>query len=143
MFVTDDDYITLADAAALKIISQTSEDNRRKAERMGIEEITGYLSDRYNCSLVFSAQGDKRNPLVLMYTMDCALYHMCAWLPQKMGHEIRKERYDRALKWMEGVAKGLLNPTLPGKGDDGEGNIDEDLNSSLSWGSEPKNNNSW
>ncbi len=143
MFVTDDDYKTLAGEIALKTISQIDESNRRRAEKMGIEEITGYLADRYNCEKIFSAEGDERNAVVLMYVMDCALYHMCTWLPQKMGYEIRKERYDRAVKWMESVAKGMLNPTLPLKGEDENGNTDESASSPVQWGSNQKNNNEW
>ena len=33
--------------------------------------------------------------------------------PQKMGMEIRKERYERAIKWLEGVQAGKIVPDLP------------------------------
>ena len=48
-----------------------------------------------------------------MYTCDIALYHMAASTPQKMGMEIRKERYERAVKWLEGVQAGKIVPDLP------------------------------
>lgn len=48
-----------------------------------------------------------------MYCCDIALYHMAASLPQKMGMEIRKERYERAIKWLEGVQSGKIIPDLP------------------------------
>ena len=47
------------------------------------------------------------------YTCDIALYHMTASAPQKMGMEIRKERYERAIKWLEGVQAGKIVPDLP------------------------------
>ena len=46
---------------------------------------------------------------------------MAASLPQKMGTEIRKERYDRAIKWLEGVQSGKIVPDLPVSTDE-EGN---------------------
>ena len=58
---------------------------------------------KYDCAALFAAEGDERNRLVVMYCCDIALYHMAASLPQKMGMEIRKERYERAVKWLEGV----------------------------------------
>lgn len=30
-----------------------------------------------------------------------------------MGSEIRKERYERAIKWLEGVQAGKIIPDLP------------------------------
>ena len=41
------------------------------------------------------------------------IYHMAASAPQKMGMEIRKERYERAIKWLEGVQAGKIIPDLP------------------------------
>ena len=48
-----------------------------------------------------------------MRTADIALYHLVASLPQKMGIEIRKERYERAIEWLEGVQSGKIIPDLP------------------------------
>ena len=48
-----------------------------------------------------------------MYVCDMALYHMVSAMPQRMGYEIRKERYDRAIKWLEGVQAGKIVPDLP------------------------------
>ena len=35
-----------------------------------------------------------------------------------MGSEIRKERYERAIKWLEGVQAGKIVPDLPLAGSD-------------------------
>ena len=48
-----------------------------------------------------------------MYVCDIALYHMVSAMPQKMGSEIRKERYERAIQWLEGVQAGKIVPDLP------------------------------
>ena len=69
-----------------------------------------------------------------------ALYHLSAWLPNKMGHEIRKERYELALKWLEGVQAGKIIPDLPTvTGEDGE----EDVNNPVKWGSGIQNTYIW
>ena len=45
---------------------------------------------------------------------------MSASMPQKMGSEVRKERYERAVKWLEGVQSGKIIPDLPlAVGEDG------------------------
>lgn len=113
MFVTDQDYKIVIGEQALKVVSQISEENRVNAETEAVEEIAGYLRPKYNTAAVFSALGIDRNRLVVMYTCDIALYHMTASAPQKMGMEIRKERYERAIKWLEGVQAGKIVPDLP------------------------------
>lgn len=113
MFINDEDYSVVIGEQALKVISQVSDDNRANAEDEAIEEISSYLRPKYDTQALFSAEGNERNRLIVMYTCDIALYHMAASLPQKMGTEIRKERYDRAIKWLEGVQAGKNVPDLP------------------------------
>ena len=113
MFITNEDYKVVIGDQALKVVSQVSQENRANAETEAMEEIAGYLRPKYNTKAVFSAAGTERNRLVVMYTCDIALYHMAASTPQKMGMEIRKERYERAVKWLEGVQAGKIVPDLP------------------------------
>ena len=112
-FITQQDYKVVIGDQALKVVSQVSEYNKANAEREAIEEISGYLRPKYDTVAVFSATGDQRNHLIVMYTCDIALYHMAASSPQKMGMDIRKERYERAIKWLEGVQAGKIVPQLP------------------------------
>lgn len=113
MFITEEDYKVVIGDAALKVVSQTSQENRANAEQEAQEEISGYLRPKYDCGAVFAAEGDGRNRLVVMYTCDIAIYHMSAAMPQKMGAEIREERYKRAIEWLEGVQAGKILPDLP------------------------------
>lgn len=113
MFITEEDYKVVIGDTALKVISQVSTENRTNAEAEAREEISGYLRPKYDCEAVFAAEGNDRNRLVVMYTCDIALYHMSAAMPQKMGSEIREERYKRAIEWLEGVQAGKIIPDLP------------------------------
>lgn len=113
MFITEEDYKVVIGDTALKVISQTDEANRNNAEAEAQEEISGYLRPKYDCEAIFSAEGNERSRQIVMYTCDIALYHMVSAMPQKMGSEIRKERYDRAIKWLEGVQAGKIIPDLP------------------------------
>lgn len=120
MFITDQDYKVVIGEQALRVVTQVNPDNRENAEKEAIEEISGYLRPKYDIDAIFatvpvgSADGkDTRNHLIVMYTCDIALYHMAASTPQKMGMEIRKERYERAIQWLEGVQAGKIIPDLP------------------------------
>ncbi len=138
MFVTDEDYSVVVGDDALKVISRTSAKNRANAEIEAIEEISGHLRPVYDCDLIFGSEGDSRNQLIVMYTVDIALYNMVASLPQKMGIEIRKERYERAIKWLEGVKSGKIVPDLPVV-DDSEGSP----TNTIIYHSEPKLRHDW
>ena len=113
MFITENDYMVVIGEQALRVISQVSIDNRENAERAAIDEVSSYLRPKYDTTAIFGATGGDRNHLIVTYTADIALYHMSASLPQKMGTEIRKERYERAIKWLEGVQAGKIVPDLP------------------------------
>lgn len=139
MFITEEDYKVVIGDAALKVISQVSPDNRANAEAEAQEEIAGYLRPKYDCTALFDAAGEQRNRLVVMYCCDIALYHMSASLPQKMGSEIREERYKRAIKWLEGVQAGKIVPDLPVV-------LDEDgqpLTGTFSYGCQKKQHYNW
>lgn len=138
MFIDNEDYRVVIGEAALKVISQSSPENIANAEAEAMEEIAGYLRPVYDTDAVFSASADDRNRLIVMYTADIVLYHLTASQPQKMGSEIRKERYDRAIKWLEGVQAGKIIPDLPLK-------VSEDGSSGFgtSFYSSPKLRHDW
>lgn len=113
MFITEDDYRVVIGDTALKVVSQSTPENRTNAELEAREEISSYLRPTYDTEAIFTAEGDSRNRLIVMFTCDIALYHMVSALPQKLGSEVRKERYERAVKWLEGVQAGKIIPDLP------------------------------
>lgn len=113
MFLSDQDYQVVIGDQALRVISQVSADVRTAAELAAIDEISSYLRPKYDTQAVFAATGSDRNHLIVTYTADIALYHMSASLPQKMGADIRKERYERAIAWLEGIHAGKVVPDLP------------------------------
>lgn len=113
MELTKEDYMAVISEMAYKNIAGTDEADMRRGEREAQEEISGYLRSIYDVAKIFSATGENRNPQIVMFMADVTLYHLSASLPQKMGSEIRKERYDRAIKWLEGVQSGKIVPDIP------------------------------
>lgn len=139
MFIDIEDYKVVIGDQAFKVVSQADPAVVANAEMEAVEEMSGYLRPVYDTDAIFSAAGSDRNRLVVMYTADIALYHMSASLPQKMGSEIRKERYDRAIKWLEGVQSGKIVPDLP-LFEESEG---EGAPIGISYRSAPKLNHDW
>lgn len=86
-------------------------------EDRAVSEMGGYLNKTYDCDKIFSAEGEARNPLILMFAIDITVYHIfCQHNPYKMA-KIRQDRYDRAIEWLKGVMKGDITidgaPKLP------------------------------
>ena len=73
-----------------------------------------------------------------MYACDIALYHMSASLPGRMGSEVRRERYERAVRWLEKVQSGVIVPDLPLSGAE-----DGDTSGTLLYGSSQRVDNSY
>lgn len=137
MFISKEDYKVVIGDAAFKVVSQASAVNVENAEAEAVEEISSYLRPVYDTDAIFSAEGEKRNRLIVMYTADIALYHLVASQPQRMGIEIRKERYDHAIKWLKGVQAGDLISDLP------RAHFSEDTSFGTSFRSAPKLNHDW
>lgn len=137
MFINNDDIKVVIGEAAFKVVSQASTENVENAEAEAIEEISSYLRPVYDTDAVFAAKGNERNRLIVMFTADMVLYHLVASQPQRMGIEIRKERYDRAIKWLEGVQAGKIVPDLP------RAQFTEDVSFGTSFHSAPKLNHDW
>lgn len=142
MFIQKEDYKVVIGDAALDVLSRIDPANLANAEAEAREEIASYLRPKYDCAAIFAAEGEARNRLVVMYTVDVALYHLSASIGQRMGADVRKERYERAVKWLEGVARGFIIPDLPlaGGGDAAETGS---TTSGMSYGCQKKQNYNW
>ena len=86
-------------------------------EDRAVAEMRSYMNKTYDCDAVFSARGKDRHPLVLMFALDIAIYHIfCQHNPYKMS-KVRQDRYDRAVEWLKGVMDGDVTidgaPLLP------------------------------
>lgn len=113
MFLTEEDYKAVVDAQTLSVIHQQDATNRERAEKYAISEISSYLRGRYNMQQAYATEGNDRSSDLVMITVDVALYHLIAWLPKRIGFEIRDIRYKRAIEWLETVQAGKASPDLP------------------------------
>lgn len=139
MFIQEIDYKVVIGETALKVVTQADQETRGNAELEAVEEISGYLRPKYDCKAIFEAEGANRNRQILMYACDIALYHMAASLPNKMGMDIRKERYERAIEWLKQVQAGIVIPDLPEATTDSG----ESAAPSIRYGSKPCVDNSY
>lgn len=145
-FISIEDYKAVVDGKTLDVINQSDPKNLNRAERYAIEEMKGYLRAAepsktgiapYDVNAAFSKRGTKRNSQLVMYACDIALYHLIAWLPQRIGFEIREIRYKRAIEWLESVQSGEVILDIPLIIDENEEDIP------IKWGSMDKVKNDY
>lgn len=149
-YITDTDYKSIIGEAALKAVSQVDAENRRRAESAALEEVAGYLRPAYDAAAEFGKQGIDRNEHLVMIVCDVSLYHLSASLPNRLGAEVRKERYERAVKWLEDVQRGRIVPALArpdvSSGGTPEGGNANEMSTSagtFSYGGGRRQNNMW
>lgn len=112
-------------------ITENDEDIVLLAINAAIEEIKSYLNPnnqrhwndgrtKFDTDAIFGATGDDRNPLILQICKTIAVWHIIQLSNVDILHDKAKERYDRAIDWLEKVA-GIgkyagapgINPNLP------------------------------
>lgn len=135
------DYKPAVHAEILDAVIRTDQPTLEMAEDRAIEEMKSYLSSRYDVDNIFNKTGADRNQLIVMFAIDITLYHLYSAINRMRTPVERVERYKRAIKWLEDVADGLINPVgLPLILDPTTG---EDTLNPIRWGSEDKYNSGW
>lgn len=123
VFLSIDDFKAVCDPQTLNVINQADVANLDRAETYAIEEVSSYLRTRYDTATAFAATGSARNSYLVMIVADVCLYHLIAWLPKRIGFDIRETRYKQAIDWLKDVQAGKATPDLPLPVDPGTGEI--------------------
>ena len=76
-----------------------------------IEEASGYLT-KYDTKKIFSATGDRRNAILLLFIKDIAAWHFVNLCNAGVDLDLREKRYNRAIEWLENN-QNRNNPNLP------------------------------
>ncbi len=121
---------------AITSITRGDETIAQAAIDGAISEAKGYLS-RFDINVIFTATGNLRNKLLLIFIKDIAAWHLVNICNPNIDLKMRKERYDRAIKWLQDVQKGYVVPDLP-LSTDTQGNPDANI---ILSGSNTKRNN--
>ena len=120
-FLIETDYEVQIRNWIKQIIIQRKEDVRHQAELASQAEMESYLRQRYNVAQIFSATGENRNALIILYMVDIVIYHLHSNTAGDVIPELRIIRYNAAKDWLKAVAKGDISPDLPEKPDEGDG----------------------
>jgi hypothetical protein len=111
-FLTDDDYDVQTRPELMQVIASSSV-SRQQAELMAQATMTESLNKRFDTAAIFSATGDDRNIIVIMYMIDITLYILHSKTALRAMPAERKTRFDAAKEWLKLVRQGDINPDLP------------------------------
>lgn len=103
-----------------------------------ISEAKGYLR-AYDTDTIFDATGDDRNPILLLYVKDCAVWHYLQLANPAVDMAIRLTRYEKAIDWFKMVQSGKTNPDLPYPAV----TPPDEPNNYMKWGGIAKRNNNY
>jgi phage gp36-like protein len=93
-------------------INRNDENNLIKAIEAAIAEAESYLT-AYDTEAIFSASGNERNSIILLYIKDITVWHYIQLSNPAVDMQLRLDRYDNAIKFLEKVQAGKANPKLP------------------------------
>lgn len=119
-YLTVEDMYTHIQRENIETISRGDEAVMLSAIDAAIEEASGYLT-RYDTQAIFSATGDARNAILLLFIKDIAAWHFVNLCNAGVDLDLREKRYDRAIEWLENN-QNRNNPSLPAKPEDIDGN---------------------
>lgn len=134
MFITTDEIYTHLFEETVTAISGEDETLLTAALTGAQAEAKGYLH-AYDTDQIFSAAGDARDPLLLIWIKDIAVYHYINIANPAVNYEARERRYNAAIAWLKGVQKGSIVPDFPTK--KSEDGLDENT-TPFRLGSNPK-----
>lgn len=136
-FLTVEELYTHLHEEVIDEITGNDDTKAESAIKAALEEALGYLS-AYDTATIFAATGDARNPILLLYTKDIAVWHFINLANPNVEMQLRLDRYEKAVKWLEKVQAGKTNPSLPLPAAPEDGSPLENF---MKWGSNPKRNN--
>lgn len=138
-FITEADYSTAIKTEIKNIVTEGNSNVQGSAELAAQALIESYLNTRYNVATIFNATGSNRHPLIIMYMIDIALYHMHARINPRNIPDLRVKRHDDAIEWLKMVQAGKLTPKLPAV----EDGVDGEPKSPSIYGSQPQFSSDW
>lgn len=114
--------------------NETTKPLLQQAIDAAIAEVKSYLS-AYDIAAIFEAIDGNRNAILLLYTKDVAVWHFIQLANPAVEMQLRLERYEKAIKWLDKVQRGQVAPELPLPAAPTDGSSSENF---IKFGSNPK-----
>jgi hypothetical protein len=134
MLLTEQDFDTHLYPELIDAIKRDDANKLTDAIKAAEAEAKSYLN-LYNISQLFSAQGDNRDDMLLMYLKDLAVWHFIIIANPNINIEFHQMRYEYAIKELGKIQAGKKTPYGWPEADKPEGS---NGNSFIQVGSNPR-----
>lgn len=124
-FLTKNELKTVATLEVVNLITNGDDTIVTEIIDESIEIIKSYLFKYFDVDAIFQAEGPNRSKVVLKYLKDIAIHEIYIRRTKQMN-EVAKLRFDEAMLWLEKVSKGTIQPNLPLKQVDTNGDGEPD-----------------
>ena len=108
-FISTAELSTHIYAAVVTAISDSDITILPTAIAAATNEAMGYM-DRYDYLTILGQTGAARDPLLLLYIKDIAVYHFMVLANPNIDYEVRLDRYKYAVRWLEKIQTGRFVP---------------------------------
>lgn len=105
-FLTDQDYDASVHREILDAVTRDDATLIKICEDRAVKDMRNYLHLHYDCDAIFSAKGDNRDPMLVMFCVDITIYHLFTMHNPRNMSKIREDRYNRAIAWLKAVGRG-------------------------------------
>ncbi len=124
-FLTKEELKTVATVEVVNLITQGDDSIVTEIIEESIDIIKTYLFKHFDVDVIFTAENDDRSKVILKYLKDIVIHEIYIRRTKQMN-EVAKGRFDEAMLWLEKVAKGTIQPDLPPKEVDTDGDGEPD-----------------
>ena len=111
-YLESTDYDLLIQSSNLQQVINQNNAILAQAELMAIGEARSYLIQKYLFDEELAKTGDDRDPQLLNYIIDMAIYHLHSRIAPRNIPELRVTRYENAVQWLKMCAFGDVTPKL-------------------------------
>lgn len=113
MFLTIEDLNTAIREEIMGEITREDDTIIEQCISAALGEMKGYLSNRFNVDTIFAQTGTNRDPLLLSFAKDIAVFNLSTLETPGIDLEDRRARYKRAIDWLKQVRDGEITTSLP------------------------------
>jgi phage gp36-like protein len=128
------DYKMLIQDVIFQQIINNDDTTREQVELFAIAEARSYLIQKYLFDDELIKTGIDRDPQLLNYIIDIALYHLHSRIAPRNIPVLRENRYNNAVTWLKMCAMGDVTPKLA---------LQPLTGKVIRWGSAPKTQNTY
>lgn len=113
IFIKDEELKSVKQSNIMKAVSSSDSTILNEVELQVIEEITAYISGKYDAEYIFAQKDGKRSHLIKRITLQMMFFYLSLRIVSDDIPSYLQQQYDNNIALLKDIANGKLNPDLP------------------------------